>query len=139
MYKLNMHILNLCSIFYPIFKTRLASAKKSARLVPMRERQNTAMSTELSRSGTCTDRMRFILFYCNTPRGKVHLKVSLIILLEQKTYKAHTHISHVTDCNKFTGSCQVKAVHFVLHIARYFTVTATKVCNHQRGRSENKR
>lgn len=42
--------------FYPIFRTRLASARKSARLVPMRERQNTAMSTVASRSGTCTQR-----------------------------------------------------------------------------------
>lgn len=39
---------------YPFFNTRLASAKKSAKLVPMRDRQNTAMSTEPSPRGTCT-------------------------------------------------------------------------------------
>lgn len=44
-------------MFYPIFKTRLASTRNSARLVPMRERQNTAMSTEASRSGTWVQRM----------------------------------------------------------------------------------
>lgn len=48
------------SISYPIFNTRLASAKKSARLVPMRERQNTTMSTEVSGRGTCTERGCFI-------------------------------------------------------------------------------
>lgn len=56
-------------MFYPIFKTRLASARKSARLVPMRERQNTTMSTEASRSGTCKQKM---LFYFLTMTQTVH-------------------------------------------------------------------
>lgn len=47
--------------FYPIFRTRLASARKSARLVPMSDRQNTAMSTEASPSGTCTGEERVCL------------------------------------------------------------------------------
>lgn len=44
--------------FYPIFRTRLASARKSARLVPMSDRQKTAMSTEALPSGTCTGEER---------------------------------------------------------------------------------
>ncbi len=112
-------------MFYPIFKTRLASARKSARLVPMRERQNTTMSTEASRSGTCAQRTCF-LFSTNLNA----------LYLNEHTEEWHTHVGHVTDRHKLTGSCQVEAVHFVLHAARYFTITATKICNHQRGRSE---
>lgn len=119
-----MCILNQYYIFYPIFKTRLASARKSARLVPIRERQNTAMSTEPPWSGTCSERM-CVLFSSH------HRDSTWISKL-----KPHTHAGHVTDCDKLTGSCQVEAVHFVLHTACYFTVTTTKVCNHQRGRSE---
>lgn len=37
----------------PILRTRLASRMKSARLVPIRERQKTAMSTDPSGSGVC--------------------------------------------------------------------------------------
>lgn len=48
----------------------------------------------------------------------------------------HTHVGHVTDCHELAGSGQVEAVNFVLHAARYFTVAATEVCNHERGRSE---
>lgn len=44
--------------FYPFIKTLLASARKSARLTPMRERQKTAMPTEASASGTCTQNAR---------------------------------------------------------------------------------
>lgn len=36
---------------YPIFRTRFASSKKSLRLVPMSERQNTATFTESDESG----------------------------------------------------------------------------------------
>ncbi len=38
---------------YPITRTLFASAKKSPRFVPIRERQKTAISTVESRSGTC--------------------------------------------------------------------------------------
>lgn len=47
-----------------------------------------------------------------------------------------THVGHVTDRNEIAGGGQVEAVHFVLHAARDFTVATTKVCHHQRGRSE---
>lgn len=122
--KLNVHILNQCWFFYPIFKTRLASDIKSARLVPMRERQNTAMSTEPSLSGTCTEKTCFIY---NKHRGRA---------LINKNYKAHTHVGHVTHSDELTGCCQVEAVHFVLHTSCYFTVTTTEVCDHQRWRPE---
>lgn len=37
----------LCNKIYPVFKTLLASLMNACKLVPIKERQNTAMSTEL--------------------------------------------------------------------------------------------
>lgn len=91
----------------------------------MRERQNTAMSTELSLSGTCGDRVSLNHFriYCRNLTG---------------SNRKNTYVGHVTDSNELAGSCQVEAVHFVLHTASYFTVTAAEVSDHYRGRSEIK-
>ena len=56
-------------------------------------------------------------------------------MIEQKD----THVGHVADRDELAGSCQVEAVHFILHASCYFTVTTAKVCNHQRGRSATKK
>lgn len=55
MHSLNQPCCDWTFQFYPFFKTLLASARKSTRLTPMRERQKTAMPTEASGNGTCTE------------------------------------------------------------------------------------
>lgn len=88
----------------------------------MRERQNTAMSTEASPSGTCAQRGRAFDFLTVTRTNR-------------RAEKKPTHFGHVADRHQLTDGCQVEAVHLVLHTARYLTVTTAEVCNHAGGRS----
>lgn len=108
--------------FYPFFKTLLASARKSTRLTPMRERQKTAMPTEASGSGTCTE-------------GAINVLTITQIVLRFSTRISGAHVGHVADGHELTGGCQVEAVHPVLHAASDLAVATAKVRHHERGGS----
>lgn len=107
--------------FYPFFKTLLASARKSTRLTPMRERQKTAMPTEASGSGTCTEAA-----LKSPDRHRIRLRLD--------TRVSDAHAGHVADGHELTGGRQVEAVHLVLHAASDLAVAAAEVRHHERGR-----
>lgn len=101
----------------------MASARKSARLVPMSDRQNTAMSTEASPSGTCTGEERT---WCVTA-SRFHRVAGRASRRDGNA----THFSHVADGHQLADGRQVEAVHLVLHAARYLAVATAEVCDHQ--------
>ena len=88
----------------------------------MRERQNTAMPTEASGSGTCTE-------------GALNFWTVTQIVQRFGTGMSGAHVGHVADCHELTGGCQVEAVHLVLHAASDLAVTTAKVRHHEGGRS----
>ncbi|TNN62976.1 hypothetical protein EYF80_026785 [Liparis tanakae] len=109
---------------------KLLCKRKSARLVPMRERQNTATSTQPLQSGTCTEREHAASSNNRVDRQRIGNGAA--------RKQRRTHLGHVADGDVFAGGRQVEAVHFVLHAARDLTVATAEVCNHQRGRSGGK-
>lgn len=88
----------------------------------MRERQNTAMPTEASGSGTCKE-------------GASNFLTVTQIVLRFGTRISGAHVGHVADRHELTGGCQVEAVHLVLHTASDLAVATAEVRHHERGRS----
>lgn len=86
----------------------------------MSDRQNTAMSTEASPSGTCI--------------GEDCVSDLLTVTQSCRPGKKAAHLRHVAHGHQVADGRQVEAVHLILHAAGDLAVAAAEVRNHQRRR-----